>query len=111
MGRQLLQARCDPDTAEQVEEAKDEMDISKSEFVRRALREKLIRDGYRPTAIGEADAPDDATETYVIGDAELLEEQTDDKSTANINQTVRMIAGVMIGVSTVLIIFAELGLI
>ena len=111
MGRQLLQARCDPDTAEQVEEAKDEMDISKSEFVRRALREKLIRDGYRPTAIGEADAPDDATETYVIGDAELLEEQNDDKPTANINQTARTVGGVLIGVALLLVLFAELGVI
>ena len=111
MSRKLLQARCDPDTAEQVEKAEDEMDISKSEFVRRALREKLIHEGYRETAIPTPDdEPDDSATKYVVGDADLLKQPDDDtQATASVNETVRLTAGAMMGLAILIILLLELG--
>ena len=41
MKREQLQARCDPDTVEAVKEFQDDKDITKSEAVRRLIREGL----------------------------------------------------------------------
>ena len=57
MARELLQARFDPDTVEQIQEYADEMDISRSEALRRAVREGVLTLA-RDT---DDDATDDAT--------------------------------------------------
>ena len=41
MPREQLQARCDPDTIDEVQQLADEKGISKSEAVRRLIREGL----------------------------------------------------------------------
>ena len=55
MARELLQARFDPDTVEQIQEYADEMDISRSEALRRAVREGVLALSH------DDDATDDAT--------------------------------------------------
>ena len=55
MPREQLQARCDPDTIDEVQQLADEKGISKSEAVRR-----LIRTGLE----AKADEADDEPETH-----------------------------------------------
>jgi hypothetical protein len=64
MPREQLQARCDPDTIDEVQQLADEKGISKSEAVRR-----LIRTGIEAKA-DEAD--DDEPETRRAGQTATL---------------------------------------
>ncbi len=68
MSRELLQARFDPDTVEAVQEYADEKDISRSEALRRAVREGVL------TLARDADdtATDDATGMYAARQAGTL---------------------------------------
>lgn len=49
MARELLQARFDPDTVEAVEDLAEEKDISRSEAMRRALRDGLSAQQEQPS--------------------------------------------------------------
>ena len=107
MARELMQARFDPDTVEQTEELADEMDISKSELLRRALREKLQREGYRATAISsEADVPDDTTAKYTIGDPDEIPV---DHAVSHYPAVFRIIGGALILVAVFANLLLELG--
>jgi hypothetical protein len=63
MPREQLQARCDPDTIDEVQQLADEKGISKSEAVRR-----LIREGIE----AKADEADAEPETRRAGSAPPL---------------------------------------
>jgi len=63
MPREQLQARCDPDTIDEVQQLADEKGISKSEAVRR-----LIREGIE----AKADEADDEPETRRAGQTATL---------------------------------------
>jgi predicted transcriptional regulator len=53
MGKKKIQARLDPETKEQLDKYATDVDISKSEAVRRAVRQKLADEDYPvPTADG-----------------------------------------------------------
>ena len=63
MPREQLQARCDPDTIDEVQQLADEKGISKSEAVRRLIREGLE---------AKADEADDEAELRRAGSAPPL---------------------------------------
>lgn len=46
MSRDLVQARVDPDTVEALEDYSEDREISRSEAMRRALRDSLSNKGY-----------------------------------------------------------------
>lgn len=60
MSRELMQARFDADTVEELEQYAEDTDISRSEALRRAVREGVL------SLARDADdtATDDATELY-----------------------------------------------
>jgi hypothetical protein len=79
----LIQARADPDTVEGIEEYAEERDISRSEAIRRLLREGL-----------EAGEEDDETEEYAV---------------AKMSPTVRLVGGLLIGLALLFLLLSELG--
>jgi hypothetical protein len=60
MAREQLQARFDADVVETVEQFADDKEISRSEAMRRALREGLMLHGYELDVPGDAERRDDA---------------------------------------------------
>ena len=60
MAREQLQARFDADVVETVEQFADDKDISRSEAMRRALREGLMLHGYDLDVAGDSARREDA---------------------------------------------------
>jgi hypothetical protein len=90
MGRERIQTRADGDTVDQIENYREDHDVSNSEAMRRLIRRGLEAEGYR----GETD-----------------DEIPDGYAKAGISQTARIIGGTMIGVALTLLLFAEVGVI
>lgn len=61
MSRELLQARCDPDTVEGVEQYAEDKEISRSESMRRLLRAGLQAKGDEGDRDGRATLQQTAT--------------------------------------------------
>ena len=87
MARELMQARYDADTVEEVEQYANEKEVSRSEALRRLTRTGL-----------EVEA----------GDGEIMD--TRDMATANINETVRLAGGAMVLLAVLFLVAAEVGL-
>lgn len=90
MGRERIQTRADGDTVDQIENYREDHDVSNSEAMRRLIRRGLEAEGYR----GEAD-----------------DEIPDGYAKAGINETTRIVGGTLIGVAGLLYLFAQLGVI
>ena len=63
MARKQLQARFDADVVETVEQFADDKEISRSEAMRRALREGLMLHGYELDVAGNSERREDAKYT------------------------------------------------
>jgi len=61
MSRELLQARFDDDTVEQVEQYAEDTDITRSEALRRCVRTQLRKEGYRDSRKDQIDDRDGET--------------------------------------------------
>ena len=110
MGRERIQTRADSDTVEQIENYRDERDISQSEAVRRLIRKGLRTEGLRADAVSsEADVPDDTDSKYTIEHGDTPDDGT--IHTARQNGTLRLIGGIAILAFLVLNFALELGVI
>ena len=87
MGRERIQTRADGDTIEQIEDFREDHDVSQSEAVRRLIRRGLETEGYRNQG----------------------DEIPDGYAKARINQTVRHTGGVLIALMLAFLVLAEVG--
>jgi len=102
MAREQLQARCDADTVDQIEQYAEEKDIAKSEAMRRMLRAGLRVKGYR----------DETGENAHIGEGAVRDlSDNPELSKAHILDAVRIVGGASIGLALIYLLLVEIGLI
>lgn len=91
MPRELIQARADPDTIERVEAYAEERDISRSEAIRRLLREGL-------------DSKAEASAVERLSNREDLSE-------AHMSDRVRLIGGALLALAIAFVLLQALGVV